>query len=206
MTWQTLLTVILLAIALAMDAFAVSVVDGLTCQDLSRKQKIFAPSMFGLFQGFMPLIGYFIAFFFVSQFTVLEEIVPWIAFILLCLIGTLMLIEAVKDLKKTEEEVCGLRLTYKKIFFQAIATSIDALAVGVTLLDLTNDAYTPYVFLYGAIICVITFAITLVGIHLGKKIKNIFQNKIAIAEIIGGVILVLIGVEIVITHYFPLPF
>ncbi|MEA5061047.1 MAG: manganese efflux pump [Erysipelotrichaceae bacterium] len=206
MEWLSIVTVLLLGVALSMDAFAVSIVDGLSCSHLDNKKKVFAPAMFGIFQGIMPLIGYFISYFFVAQFAVLQEIVPCVAFSLLLFIGGKMIIEAVIDLRKRPEDVCPKKLTYKGIIIQAIATSIDALAVGVSLLDLTKNAYSPFIFLDVAIIAIITFVICIIGIKIGKRVKGLFQDKVKIAEIVGGIILLIIGIEIVVTHYFPLPF
>lgn len=206
MEWISFVTVLLLGVALSMDAFAVSIVDGLSCSHLDNKKKVFAPAMFGIFQGIMPLIGYFISYFFVAQFAVLQEIVPWVAFSLLLFIGGKMIIEAVIDLRKRPGDVCPKKLTYKGIIIQAIATSIDALAVGVSLLDLTKNTYSPFIFLDVAIIAIITFVICVIGIKIGKRVKGLFQDKVKIAEIVGGIILLIIGIEIVVTHYFPLPF
>ena len=180
-----------LGIALAMDAFSVSLANGMNEPCMKRKKMFFVAGVFGVFQGVMPLIGWGLVHSIASAFSVVEKFIPWIALVLLSFLGIKMIVEAVKGCDEEEEECCkkqGLTL----ILVQGIATSIDALSVGVT----TSDYNFFNAGLSSLIIAVITFAICYVGIILGKKFGTKFSKN---AAILGGVILVLIGIEIFIT-------
>ncbi len=184
--WELLL----LALALAMDAFAVSVSDGICMKGLNKVKTLTIPLFFGIFQGLMPLIGYFAG----STFSdVIKAWDHWIAFALLCVIGGKMIIEAVRAMKQNDScDGVGDSFSLRTVTLQAIATSIDALAIGISFAALGVNQYTSSLF-----IAVVTFICCLFGVILGKKFSSFLLKK---AELIGGVILVLIGVKILIEH------
>ena len=180
------LTSILLGVGLAMDACSVSMANGLKEPKMNVKKVILISMMFALFQALMPLIGYFIGSMLLSY---IEKYIPWIALILLGFVGGKMFIEG---LKHQEEEVDGKSLTFIVLLVQAIATSIDALSVGFSIAD-----YKVHEALISAlIIAIVTFAICIAGVYIGKKFGTALGSK---AEMIGGIILIIIGLEIFIT-------
>ena len=188
---MSLAELFIIAVGLSMDACAVSVCKGLSVPKMKLSHAVICGVYFGGFQGLMPLIGYLLG----SQFEeMIVSIDHWIAFGLLLFIGGKMLIEGIYSLIKKEKDE-EKQFSYKQIFIQGIATSIDALAVGVALI--TSEIFIAINALF---ICVITFLMCLGGILLGKQIIKLFKGKIEIATIIGGVILILIGVKIVLEH------
>ncbi len=183
--WQLILTSMLLGLGLAMDAFSVSMANGLN-EPLMKKRKMFGVAgVFGLFQGLMPMLGWVLVHSLVSVFAVLEKFIPWTALALLSFIGVKMIVDGVKQKDQEEKTKVG----FWGLIVQAIATSIDALSVGLTIAE-----YDLVMALVSAgIIAVLTFIICAVGIFLGKKFGTWLSNK---ATIFGGVILILIGIEI----------
>ena len=176
-------TLVMLAVGLAMDAFAVSITDGLCYENFHRKEALITSGAFGLFQGIMPLIGYFAGSVFAGYMAAVDH---WIALILLGFIGGKMLWDA---LKKEEEIVpVARKLTFKLLLVQAIATSIDALAVGVSF-----AAMNVNIFIAVSIIAAITFACSMIAVLIGKKCGDFLNQK---AELFGGCILILIGLKI----------
>lgn len=196
-----IVSVLFIAAALAMDAFSVSITSGMVL----KKVKVSASSkiglFFGVFQFVMPCIGYFLGSAFASLITSFDH---WIAFILLGFIGGKMLYEAIKDDEKEEENIKN-PLDNKLLTMLAIATSIDALAVGVTFATMGMQVVSPCTFSQLAllqsagIIGVVAFLISVIGVHIGGKCGNLFGNK---AEILGGIVLIGIGVKILIEHLF----
>ena len=182
---------LLLGAGLAMDACAVSMVDGFSEPKMKLKKTILIAVMFGLFQGLMPLIGYFIGF---SVIIYIERWIPWIALVLLCFIGGKMLFEALKISDNELEEKIE-NLTFKTILIQAFATSVDALSVGLTFSDYT----IINAIIFASIITIVTLIFSFVAVFLGKKFGTKLGKK---AEIVGGIILVCIGIEIFITGLF----
>lgn len=182
---------ILLGFSLAMDAFSVSLANGLHESNMTKKRMIYMSSIFAIFQAIMPLIGWICVHYFLKIFNQFSVAIPYIALFLLSFIGGKMLIDGIKDkeIEKVEET------TFKLLIIQGIATSIDALSVGLTIGE--------YTFIYALIsICIIgilTFFICYLGIYIGKKFGTKLSNK---ASILGGVILILIGLEIFITSLF----
>lgn len=181
-----LLSLIFIAVGLAMDAFAVSIALGLK---ISPKEKVKialkAGLFFGVAQGVMPLIGWILG----TRFsTYIESLDHWIAFILLSIIGGKMIYESVWGDEEEEEVDTGS----KKMFILAIATSIDALAVGVSFAFLNVN-----ILLAVSIIGVITLITSIIGVIIGKIFGDLFKGK---AELIGGIILVFIGLKILIEH------
>ena len=207
MTFEILIQIILLGVALSMDAFAVSVTDGLIYQDIDKKKSIFIALVFGVMQGLMPLIGYWLVElveFFVNGAggnagNIMATVVTWTAFGLLIVIGGKMIIEAILEMRKVEEEKESKKFSIKEVLFFGLATSIDAMAAGVTLHAGLSNNLT--VWLHVSIIIVITFGICLIGLLLGKFIVKLFKGKPEITSIIGGVILILLAVWVVVSHY-----
>ncbi len=178
----------ILAVGLSMDAFAVSICKGLATKKVSAKEMCIAGGWFGGFQALMPFLGWILG----SRFKVyIENIDHWVAFGLLVIIGTNMIREAFSN--KTEE-VSG-SFAFKTMFVMAIATSIDALAVGVTfgfLLDSLKSIIIACIF-----ICSITFSFSAAGVKIGSVFGSKYEKT---AEIIGGIILILIGIKTLLTH------
>jgi len=175
-----LLTVILISIGLAMDAFAVSICKGLSMRTPSLKAMLIVGLWFGGFQGLMPIIGYFLG---ESLYQYISAVDHWIAFALLLLIGLNMIREALSG----EEENVDADIGVKVMFLLAVATSIDALAVGISMAMEGAD-----IFVDALIIGVITFAISVAGVKLGSVVGDRFSTK---AQILGGVILIALGVK-----------
>ncbi len=180
-----------IAVGLAMDAFAASIVDGLRYAKATKRHGFFVALTFGIFQGVMPVIGYFLGSLFINY---IKDYDHWVAFGLLLLIGGLMIFEGIKGIVKPES-VKEKEFSWKEILFQGVATSIDALAVGITLSTLGI-----FIAWDGLVITGVTFVICLVGFFLGKQIAKLLKGRYSIANIIGGVILIAIGVSIVIEH------
>lgn len=182
----------LLGVGLAMDAFSVSLANGLNEPKMKKSRMTLIAGVFAGFQAFMPFIGWVCVHTILQYFQVFEKFIPWIALILLCYIGGSMLIDGIKN---KEEEVEKAEVGVKALIVQGIATSIDALSVGFTIAE--------YGLLMAAvaalIIGVLTFFICFFGLALGKKFGMVFSNK---ATIMGGIILIVIGLEIFITGIF----
>ena len=177
---------ILLGAGLAMDAFSVSLANGLNEPSMKKNRMCAIAGVFALFQAAMPMIGWICVHTIVQYFNSFEKFIPWIALILLCFIGGKMLIDGIRN--KTEENKVE-KLGIGALLMQGVATSIDALSVGFTIASYNFGSALVCV----AIIAVVTFAICMLGLVLGK----IFGTKFAgIAGILGGVILIGIGIEI----------
>lgn len=177
----------LLAMGLSMDAFAVSVCKGLSMRQAGLKQGAICGAWFGGFQALMPLIGFFLGTLFAEA---IEAFDHWVAFGLLAIIGINMLKEACS---KEEEENCGCDLSFKTMLIMAIATSIDALAVGISLAMAGNVNIWMAIALIGAT----TFLLSGVGVKVGNVFGSRFEKK---AQIAGGVILILLGIKILLEH------
>ena len=182
------ISIILLGIGLAMDAFSVSVSKGLTCKKNVHKTALACGITFGFFQGIMPLIGWLIGSRFAS---IIDKYSGYVGFAILGFIGGKMIFDAIKG----DEYESGGDLTLKTLLVLGIATSIDALAVGVTFVspELGNLSAFMTVLSYCLIIAVITFVFSFFGCEFGKKLKNIIGSK---AEIFGGIVLCIIGIKL----------
>lgn len=200
MTWVLALEIFLIGISLAMDAFAVSVTDGLCYHNLTKRKGVFIPATFALFQAVMPLIGFFIAFGLGQAFKqTFDEIDHWIAFILLFLIGAKMIFDAIKEFRSPEEEIQKKQFSIAEVLIQGVATSIDALFVGVSFAATDGlKESIPNVLISVLIIGCTTFIISLVGLLIGVKVGDILKKKAGITEIIGGIVLIGIGLKILI--------
>lgn len=177
----------ILAVGLSMDAFAVSVCKGLAMKKATWKAELCCGAWFGGFQALMPLIGYFLGSLFIDAISAIDH---WVAFILLAIIGINMLREA---LSGDEEETADADLSVKTMFVMAIATSIDALAVGISL----AMAGVSNIFLAVLLIGATTFVLSAIGVKVGNVFGSRYEKK---AEIVGGIILILLGVKILLEH------
>jgi putative Mn2+ efflux pump MntP len=193
---ELILTSFALGVGLAMDAFSVSLANGLNENKMKTYKMCIVAGTFAFFQALMPLIGWFCVHNLAKQFEVVSRFVPLCALILLTIIGTKMLIEGIKDLKDPECECkTGKILTPVSLIVQGIATSIDALSVGFTIASYD----TLEAFFCALIIALVTFIICMIGIFIGKKFGTRLSCK---ATIFGGCILIFIGLEIFITSLF----
>ncbi len=208
MSWAIILQVILFGIALSMDAFAVSITDGLVYRDIDKKKSCFIAGVFGVMQALMPLIGYWLVELVKAiasasggdkAIKIVVKVVTWVAFTLLILIGIKMIIEGIKDIKEKDEKKKVKTFKVKEVLLFGIATSIDALAVGVSLnAGLSNNST---IFLHVSIIMVITFILSFIGTQLGGAINKLLKGKYEISCVIGGSILILLGIWVVVSHY-----
>ena len=175
----------ILAVGLAMDAFAVSICKGLSIRTLRLRQTLLVGAWFGVFQALMPAIGYLLG----AAFTdLIESVDHWIAFILLALIG----INMIKEAFSKEEEKTSSTMYFKEMFLLAVATSIDALAVGITFAFLRVDIL-PAVGLIG----ITTFLLSIAGVKAGNLFGSRYKSK---AELAGGILLILMGTKILLEH------
>lgn len=189
-----ILEVFLIGVSLSMDAFAVSICDGMVYRDLNKRKGAVIPATFGFFQAAMPLIGFFIGTLFISY---IEAFDHWVAFVLLLIIGGKMVYDGIKEIRHPEEEVETKKFSVPEVLLQGVATSIDALAVGISMLAMEGIT-TLTVWWYAALIGVTTFIISLVGVLLGVRMGKLFKDKASYAEIIGGLVLIGIGVKILV--------
>ena len=200
------LEVLLLGVALSMDACAVGMTNGMTDTKMPLKRVLLIALFFGFFQFLMPLIGYFVTGIFANAFLeTFEKISAWISFVLLAFLGGKMILDCMLALRAAKEEPqpddtpcpCRERLTIPKLCAQAIATSIDALAVGVTLQMAAISGKGLLLGAFGStgVIGCTTFLLTIVAVYVGKAIGNKLADK---ASFFGGVVLIGIGVKLLI--------
>ncbi len=182
---MTLFTLFTIALGLSMDAFAVAICKGLAMSKITFRKSLIIGLWFGGFQGLMPLFGYLLGVQFKDSITAIDH---WIAFILLGLIGFNMIREALSK----EEEKASDSLAFKDMLVLAIATSIDALAVGVTFAFLQVNIVPAICF-----IGIITFTLSMIGVKIGNVFGVRYKSK---AELAGGIILILMGTKILLEH------
>lgn len=181
----------LLGIGLAMDAFSVSLANGLNEPKMKMKKALGIAALFAVFQAMMPMIGWVAISGFLELFQKFKPFIPWIAFILLCFIGGKMLFDSIRS--DSDEAENTKNLTIGALIVQAVATSIDALTAGIDLAkDYSIENYI-YVIIAVSIIAVLTFAICLTGVKLGQKMGTKLANK---AGILGGCVLIFLGLKI----------
>ena len=180
-----IIEILLTGLGLAMDAFAVALCKGLSMKKFDKKKGIIIGLYFGIFQGMMPLIGYLLGTTFQSLITSIDH---WIAFVLLGFIGGNMLKEAFSK----DEETCNDKVDFKTMLPLAIATSIDALAVGITFAFLKVNIVIAVLS-----IGIITFIMSFIGSKVGNKFGTKYEKK---AQLFGGIILILIGLKILLEH------
>ena len=191
MTLELIITSILLGAGLAMDAFSVSLADGLGERELSAARVFTIAGTFAVFQFAMPVAGWLLVHTAAERFTAFQACIPWIALILLLYIGGKMLIEGIRENRRTAEAGAAgdAHLSAGDLMVQGVATSIDALSVGFTI-----AAYsTVQAFMSSAIIGIVTLFICIAGLYLGRSIGTRLAGK---ASVLGGVILIAIGIEI----------
>lgn len=180
---MSLIDILLIGVGLSMDAAAVSMTNGMVYKNLNKAKYVLMPVFFGAFQFIMPVVGYYAGGLFADIITRYSGIV---IFVILGIIGGKMIKEGIGDMK--EKEVCPVKLmTVKVLFFQAIATSIDAFAVGISFSAAGINVWGP-----SAVIGVTTAAITVAAIFIGRKFGDMLGCR---AEILGGIILVVIGIK-----------
>ena len=198
-TFLWIITAIGLGAGLAMDACAVSMSNGLANPKMKISKVFLIAGFFGVFQILMPIIGYLSITLLSDALgesftTMFSYLVPWIALTLLLILGIKMIVEGIKEGKHKEEKVEEKVLTIGTLLVQAIATSIDALSVGVIYGNVNHfKAYITFL-----IVGIVTFFISFASVFIGKKFGTIFENKATIA---GGIILCAIGLEIFFTHW-----
>lgn len=201
MSFAIFATVFIAGLSLSVDAFAVSVSDGMVYNKMDRRKSIIIPATFGAFQALMPILGYYIfkAFSSIRFFTQIDH---WIGFALLLIIGGKMIIDGIRELRMPQEEIHPKEFSFPEVLVQGVATSIDALAVGFTFgTDLLVGVWgnmDMWAWISAAIIGLTTFFIVVVGVIVGKKVGKLFAKKACVAEIIGGVVLLLIAIKIVV--------
>ncbi len=195
---QLISTGLMLGLGLTMDAAAVSMANGLEEPNMSKKKMIFIAFMYGLFQALMPLIGYFFGNALYNNVPQIEKyhLIPICALVILAFLGIKMIIDGIKEIKNKSSDEDILKeakgLTFKVIFIQTIATSIDALSTGLTF----SDYNAKEALIVCALIALVTFIVCIISLIIGKKFGAKFGK---IALIIGGIILTVIGLEIFIT-------
>ena len=183
---------LMLGLGLAMDAFSVSLANGLNEPCMKKKKTFIIASVFAFFQTIMPLIGWICVSTIAQHFKVFEKAIPWIALVLLCYIGGKMLYESLRSKSSCADSkaVC-----FAGLLIQGVATSIDALSVGFTI----SDYNLPEALLACLLIGAVTLLVCLAGVFIGKKAGTKLAGK---ASILGGAILIIIGLEIFITSWF----
>lgn len=186
---MTISMLFFLALGLSMDAFAVSISNAMCYKNMNSRQATLNAACFGIFQGLMPVVGYFAGRVFEGFITAIDH---WVALILLGIIGGKMLVEGIKALREPDSCPQGNVFTTKTMLVQAVATSIDALAVGISLAALEVNIWSS-----AGLIALLTFVVCLFGALLGKKFGMILGDW---AEILGGGILVFIGIKIFVEH------
>ena len=210
MQWWILLQIVLLGIGLSADAFSVALTDGLTYIDINKKRSFFIAITFGVMQALMPLIGFWIVELVetiageiagAQAGEIASKIVVWLAFGLLLFIGGKMLVESIIEMKKPKEEKKVRHFSIKEVIFYGFATAVDALAAGVAMHADLSTVYT--IWLHVSIVLALTFSLSLVGLFLGKQIMKLLKGKYEISGIVGGIILILLAVWVVVSHYVP---
>lgn len=183
-----LITVLIIAVGLSMDSFAVSIANGIALKNITIKESIIIASSLAIFQAGMPLLGWLAG---IGVEKYIKEIDHWTAFLLLSIIGAKMLYEAIVDDDK-EEKIKELKLS--SLIAQSIATSIDAFAVGISFAFLNSPIAFPVI-----TIGIVTFAFSMLGLKIGE----VFGNKLGKSvEFFGGIVLIAIGIKILIEHLY----
>ena len=196
---QLIINSLLLGVGLAMDAFSVSIANGIVEPGMRKRRMFLIAGVYAAFQFLMPMLGWLLVTTLEEIFTKFSVLIPWIALILLLFIGGKMIVEAIlekKNGRKTDEEQV-MKLTFKTLIVQGIATSIDALSVGFTIADYSLKR----AFAASLIIGVVTLVICLIGLIFGRKIGEKISGT---ATIIGGCILIFIGIELFVKGIFGL--
>lgn len=189
LTISFFITSLLLGVGLAMDAFSVSLANGLAEPKMRKRRLCSIAGVFAFFQALMPMVGWLCVHLFVQFFSSFQKFIPWIALVLLLYIGMSMIVGVIRN---KEEEESSSKLGFTALLMQGVATSIDALSVGFTI----SEYGTLMALVSAGIIAAVTFIICVAGLIIGKKFGTKLSGK---ATILGGIILILIGMEIFIT-------
>ena len=182
------ITSIMMGVGLAMDAFSVSMANGLNEPNMKARKMLLIAGVFGAFQALMPLIGWVCVHTVVKYFKAFEKFIPWIALALLLYIGGKMLIDGIKNQDNDEAASVG----FGALLVQGVATSIDALSEGFVIAEYNWQAAIAA----ALIIATVTFVICVFGVFIGKKFGTVLANK---SQIFGGIVLIIIGIEIFVT-------
>jgi putative Mn2+ efflux pump MntP len=193
MTFTLIITAVGLALSLAMDAFSISLANGLNEPKMKLSRACGIAAIFGVFQGLMPMLGWWLVTTVLGYFEKITPFIPYVAMIVLSFIGVKMIIDG-KNHKCGDEEISG-RITFGMLIVQGIATSIDALSTGLAMAEYN----LMQAVISAIIIATLTFVICLIGIKIGNVVGCRFAGK---ASIFGGIILIVIGLEILITSFF----
>ncbi len=189
---------IMLGVGLAMDAFSVSIANGLKENNMKKSRMSFMAGIYAFFQFFMPMVGWFLVHSIAEYFKKFQPLIPWIALTLLLYIGVKMIIEGIKEKKEADKELdtdkeeskdSVTKIAFSTLIIQGIATAIDALSVGFT----TAKYNAMMAFISSLIIAAVTFIICFIGLGIGKKAGDHLKDK---AAFLGGTILIAIGIEI----------
>lgn len=193
-TGQLLLSGLLLGLGLTMDAAAVSMSNGLEEPKMKPIKMFYIALLYGVFQGVMPLLGYFFGHLLFENFSFIKDyhLIPIVALIILLILGSKMIIDGIKEIKKPAEEREIKKIGFKLLIIQAIATSIDALSTGLSFADYQIHEAVIVV----SLITLVTFIACIISLLIGKKFGDKLGSK---AVIIGGIILIAIGIEIFVT-------
>lgn len=180
MTFGIILQILLSGASLSMDAFAVSICDGMVYRDLNKPKTAAIPVTFGLFQALMPIIGFYVGMAFMQY---IEAFDHWLAFAILLIIGGKMIFDGAREMRSPEEELKPKQFSFAEVLVQGVATSIDALAVGFSLNTMLSGVGNVqlWAWISVAIIGVITFTISLFGVTIGVRVGKLFRKKASIA-------------------------
>lgn len=216
MTIEIIIQVILFSIALSMDAFCVSIAQGITFKDIDKKKSFFIAFIYGFFQGLFPLISFFIVEFIekgveasssAKAINIFNTIIAWVSFAALLIIGIKMIIEGIKTRKNSDEllENNSKLFSVKEVLFMGVITAIDALSIGIVFHSVNETGYSistsSTIFLHVSIIMVITFIICLVGTLLSIKLNKLFKGRYDLTNYLGGTILILLSIWTIMSHY-----
>ncbi len=188
---MSILEVVVLALGLSMDAFAVSISNTLCYKGFTTRNMLASSAGFGVFQGVMPIIGFFAGRLLADVISAVDH---WVALVLLGFIGGKMLAEGIRALRRPENGEVGGVYTAKTLLLQSLATSVDALAVGVSLAALSVNIWSS-----AGLIAAITFTVCLFGAFLGRRFSGLLGDW---AQVLGGLILLGIGIKIFVEHMF----
>lgn len=214
MNLESLWQIVLFGIALSADAFSVAIALSLNVSDLNKRRMVFIAATFGFCQGLFPLAGYWlvelVSFLAGSAAgeragSILSTIVAYLSFALLLFVGGKMLFEAISELKKKEEDREEKLFSIKEVLSLGAITAIDALATGVAFHNVdaagVSTSNNVTIWLHVAIIAVITFGISLLGVLFGSFFERLLRGKVSVSGIIGGSILILLGIYVLVSHY-----
>ncbi|MBO7727598.1 MAG: manganese efflux pump [Oscillospiraceae bacterium] len=193
MSWNFFINSVLLGFGLAMDAFSVSIANGLHDPQMKTQRMCLIAGTFGFFQFLMPMIGWGCVRFLAEAFTAFQPFIPWIALLLLSYIGAKMILEALHGEAMDASGEIAQPLTCRQLVIQGIATSIDALSTGFAI----ADYHWAMALAASLIIAAVTFAVCMIGVRIGKRFGMMLARR---ASVLGGVILILIGIEILLSH------